>query len=802
MTEKTPPSPLIIGVRHHSPACARLVAAQIHALKPRHVLIEGPADFNPRIDELYLPHRLPLAIYSFFSSNGPLDDRRASWSPFAEHSPEWQALQVARQVGAQARFIDLPAWHDAFADTLNRYADADDEAHEARTAAYERALCDKLAIDSRDALWDHLFEGELPLTELADRLQTYFIHLRADDPGSIGNQAREWMMARWIAWAMAQGDGPVLVVCGGYHAPALAKLWRDCPAQAGQSPPDVPAPNANVHGVATFGSYLVPYHNKRLDAFTGYASGMSSPAYYQWVWEHGAAGAGEHALKAILTRLRQKRLPSSTADLIAIHTHALGLARLRGHTVPLRSDWLDAVATALIKQALDVPLPWTYRGPIRPGTDPALVEMMDVLSGDASGALAPGTPQPPLVLAVDQELARLGIPLNGTLDLNLLAQDDRLKSRVLHRLTLLAIPGIHRESGPDLAMGRGQQECWQLRTSLEQRAALIEAAVYGATLEDAARNRLEEILQQVAPGSSRIAVLAGALNRAAFAGLPVVSSRLLDELPASIAQEGHFDAFGEPLQVLFTLYRHGESLGMVGSALLQTAVSAAFDRALWLLEATGSVPPEQQLAHIQAFQAIRLIVRDALATQPGSQPTLPALEPDRALAVCRRKAQAVDAAAVSRGAALGLVLSLSPESDSQPDASALLQSLPTAHIGDALAGLLALAREQLTQDRAFVSTLDSLIGTLDGADFLQALPAIRGAFAWLPTQERAALAEAILSLYQAPPISRRSLLAELPTLSAESLATHLQLEQTAVDKLASWGITLIPPQRDAISTLN
>ena len=32
------------------------------------------------------------------------------------------------------------------------------------------------------------------------------------------------MMARWIAWAMAQGDGPVLVVCGGYHAPALARL--------------------------------------------------------------------------------------------------------------------------------------------------------------------------------------------------------------------------------------------------------------------------------------------------------------------------------------------------------------------------------------------------------------------------------------------------------------------------------------------------------------------------------------------------------------------------------------------------
>ena len=59
--------PLILGVRHHSPACARLVAQRIRALKPAHVLIEGPADFNARLDELALPHRLPIAIYSYLS---------------------------------------------------------------------------------------------------------------------------------------------------------------------------------------------------------------------------------------------------------------------------------------------------------------------------------------------------------------------------------------------------------------------------------------------------------------------------------------------------------------------------------------------------------------------------------------------------------------------------------------------------------------------------------------------------------------------------------------------------------------
>ena len=57
--------PLIVGIRHHSPACARLVKSLIESQRPRYVLIEGPADFNDRVDELFLAHQLPVAIYSY-----------------------------------------------------------------------------------------------------------------------------------------------------------------------------------------------------------------------------------------------------------------------------------------------------------------------------------------------------------------------------------------------------------------------------------------------------------------------------------------------------------------------------------------------------------------------------------------------------------------------------------------------------------------------------------------------------------------------------------------------------------------
>src|SRR3954468_2206936 len=101
-----------LGVRHHSPACARLVAHTIETLRPAYVLVEGPADLNDRLDELLLGHELPIAVFTSYRDGV---QRHTSWAPFCAYSPEWVALTAGRAVGAHLRFIDLPAWHPAFA---------------------------------------------------------------------------------------------------------------------------------------------------------------------------------------------------------------------------------------------------------------------------------------------------------------------------------------------------------------------------------------------------------------------------------------------------------------------------------------------------------------------------------------------------------------------------------------------------------------------------------------------------------------------------------------------------------------
>jgi hypothetical protein len=254
-----------VGVRHHSPACARLVARTIERLRPAYVLVEGPADFGERIDELLLGHDLPVAIFSHYRD---ASRAHASWTPFCAYSPEWAALTAGRDCGARVRFIDLPAWHPAFADRRNRYADAEE-----RYAEATRRLCRSFAVDNTDALWDHLFEVE-PGDDLAERLATYFDVVRGESAAGPDDTAREAYMARWIRAATADaGERPVVVVTGGFHRPALRTLAeRGDPAEGW---PEVPRPPEGAVG----GSYLVPYSFQRLDSFTGYQSGMPSPEY-------------------------------------------------------------------------------------------------------------------------------------------------------------------------------------------------------------------------------------------------------------------------------------------------------------------------------------------------------------------------------------------------------------------------------------------------------------------------------------------------------------------------------------------
>jgi len=776
-----------IGIRHHSPACAKLVRARIRELRPSFVLIEGPADMNGRMDELLLEHELPIAVFSY-RQRGPT--QFASWSPFCDYSPEWVAIREAAAVGAEARFIDLPAWDEAFGTLRNRYSDG-----ERRSSLAVKRLAERLDVEGLDALWDTLFEGVLETNELGARLDAYFEGLRGADACSERDQAREAYMAACIAhYAKQAQDSDVLVVTGGFHKPALERL---VPTLDGESLPELPEAEPDERR----GSFLVPYSFRRLDSFVGYESGMPSPAYYQMVWESGPEHASEQVMSSLVKRLRSTRRPLSSADLIAARTMALGLARLRGRDFVARIDLLDGLSAALVKDAQEVPPPWSERGPMRAGTDPILVEAVASLSGMRRGTLHASTPRPPLAADVNGELLQhelLPTAARRELSVDLTRPEQLAKSRVLHRLAILGIAGFARRSGPVWGTDPTLEERWEISDEIEREPTVIEASAYGATLEGAAVACLEE---QASQSAGDMAALAGVLSAATFIGVESFGARILSELRSLVGQEHDLSRLGAALSQLLALYRHDTLLGSARSVLLGAVIDAAYTRGLWLVEGvTGG--GEVDTGVVWAVAALRDTLRFAGQTR--------GLDATAADAVMTRRAADVDAPFYLRGAALGFRWSLHDltlASGLGGQASRTMQRVTDpAQLGDWLAGLFALAREEVLSDEeradehtaeddehdsvaaptSLVASLDARFASMPERDYLLALPALRLAFGYFPPRERERIAARVLRVHGHDPSAARTLLT-LPT-SPEKIAACRALEREVDAREARYGL--------------
>ncbi|KQP32897.1 hypothetical protein ASF27_16760 [Methylobacterium sp. Leaf102] len=756
----------VVGVRHHSPACARLVRRTIETVRPALVLIEGPSDFNPHLADLALDHALPVAIFSFRATEHA---SHASYTPFCAFSPEWQALVSGRAVGAETLFCDLPAWDPAFGQRRNRYADP----HGPRAEAAERALASALGAEDQDALWDMLAEAA-PKHELPDRLARYLALLRPPGTDDPAEEARERFMGAHAAWALrAAGGKPVVLVCGGWHAEAIRRYAaRADGARPEPAPPD--------QGERT-GSYLVPYSYARLDRFSGYSAGMPSPGYYEHVAAEGLDPAADWAAGTIATALREAGQVVSTADRIAWAAHAGALARLRAHPAILRADLIDAALATLVKDALDAPPAWTASAAAP--RHAALAAMLRALAGHREGRLAPGTRQPPLVADVEERLRAADLepgPLRRRVPIDWAEPADRARAHLLHQTVVLGLPGIGREEGPDLAEPGLPRESFAIARHPDWPGALIEASLWGGTLAMAATARLAA---RIEADPDSLHVLALALSDALFAGLPIEGD-LLGRLSRGIATAHAVADLGGTGRRLVRLHRFGAAFGETAAPALAQLCVALGERALPLIETI--VDAREGLGAIELVLACRDLFRDCRDTVPGLAPLRPPF-----VAMLGRRLADPDAPPALAGAALGFLVACGEIGAGPDEAARRLRrfGLPDT-LGDFLAGLFALAREEVAQD-ATLAAVEALVSAWDDADFLRALPALRMAFAWFPPRERERIAAAILRRGGIGPAQAEAeALAwmrqgAMPIDQAKALAQ----EARVADRLARYGLT-------------
>lgn len=761
-------------IRHHSPACAAHVKRWIEEHQPASILIEGPESFE-ELTHLLVDKQChcPVAVYISFvdkknrvmpseavSLSGP--PRFAAYYPFCDYSPELVALRAGHAIGARLRFIDLEYAEKILADQqepqpgrASRMVDSLTDDPHLRHSEYVQELSRRMGCRDFNELWDHLFESgwdSLDTDDFLDRVATWCVMARLGytehDLKQDGTQAREACMASAIQDEMAHNKaekkkGPILVVTGGFHTVALPNLV----AKKAQRP------KKPSFSEDECGTWLMRYSFDQLDSLSGYASGMPGPAFYDRMWsaeeETGLSGPEARAQVAAdiiveigrLTRDRDLPTMISTPDAIAALEMTRELARLRGHPWPMREDVLDGMRSCFVKGTLEV----EGRSLLR------LVR--EVLSGDRVGQVPPGTGAPPIVEDFHQEAKRLRLPMNTIESREMVLDLYRKKShreisRLFHRLDLLNISFAYFRSGPDFVSGTGldlMQEHWQISWSPACDSALIEASVYGPTVEEAASSRLQEKiadLESSGEGHSTDTAVS-MLVRACRMGLQKQSSILVPLIDEHIAGDPDLASVVKGLSQLELLSCSREPLEAMHLQTVPELMVAAYQRACRLLKDIADCPDEMVQSIIGALRALREIVAGNRA--PGdAEESLDAelfhLSLARILTEPPNRAQAAIV-----GASAGILYGEGRLTELE-----LIQVI-SGYLGGTstdprrtcgiLQGLLATAREVAWQITEVIQAIDNQFDSWDEETFLQALPDLRLAFADLTPREISRVAD-------------------------------------------------------------
>ncbi|MDP4179524.1 MAG: DUF5682 family protein [Bacillota bacterium] len=769
------PKVFFFPVRHHSPAAARAVNELIDRLQPDAVLIEGPSDFNQRINELFLPHRLPLAVYCYFRDSG--GERRGAFYPFISYSPEWQALQKGRSIGADVLFIDMPWSHicqmEAAKPNLperpvleeQRYADV-----HLRRSAYITRLCKEMGVDDFDGLWDELFEidPELPLDEYVLRARAFCDNCRELDIPDPIDIERERFMARQILERMDKYKGSILVVTGGYHTSALEVIVTQKPV--------IDEPKIEINLPAEYGCTLTPFSNERLDSLTGYKSGMPGPGFYEFVWEDRSKNKSfdyRPLLGRLVNFLREKGVLFSTADLIAAGSTCRALADLRGHRDVWRRDIIDGLRGALIKDDL-----------ARGSTHPLLDVISDIFRGDSIGRLAEGTTVPLLMREIETILEELGLtPTEKKRDitLNLNRQDDRKRSRVLHCLRIIGIRGFSLAGGTEISSGiylADVEEEWSIKWMPEFASSVIEAASFGPCLIDAASSALVERADKAGRDIKKASQL---LLDAALAGLSGRIGKLAERLEAMVRFGYDFPATTMALDNLLYLYSYNIVLELENRESMTNLFLETYRRCLYLLENLG-VSAQGDKYNVDGVRCIYAVYERCSGAL--------GLTLEETGGVFRRVKEDLAQSPMLRGAAAGVLLSLKLIENSSMLSDLRLFYDPVL-MGDYLTGLFALARETIQRDRDFLSEIDQWLIELNDDEFLEAVPSLRLAFTYFTPREKYYLSMQLLELKDANNPDKSTIDHQSPenlTVNAEQALLALRFENKLYETLSKYGL--------------
>jgi len=770
------------GIRHHGPGSAGRLLSALEKLQPAAVLIEGPADCGELLALLaHAEMRPPVALMAFASEH-PVCSLHY---PFAEFSPEYQAALWAHGAGVPVSMIDLPVavqLAGAVAAIESPQGDGDEESATAPEVAVPEAeerggdaqpfpiealrtdpigcLAALAGYEDGESWWNDLIEQNSDSDEgLFHQVAEAMAALRESMPQPAGNARlqgelereaqREAFMRLEIARAAKQCDGPVAVVCGAWHVPALqqrvaAKSDREVLKAL---PRKLPASKLRLA--------WIPWTSPKLASRSGYGAGVDAPMWYQHLWRNRRAPDWlESWLTRVARHLREQGQTVSTASVIEAARLCRSLAAVRGRPAPGIEEIRDAVVACLCHGD---PLQWRQ-------VENAL------LLGRAVGSIPAEAPLAPLLedLQRQQRLCKLKPePLPRELALDLRSDSGQARSTLLHRLNILEVPW-GRPAGSGNSRGTFR-EYWQLQWEPEYAVQLVENLVYGSTIESAASARAsgellaEKQLHKLAAGIR--ACLEAQLSGAADTGLARLSERAAHtgdsfELLASIPALVDISRYGTAREL--SLQHIGE---LVQRLLAQATVALPY--------ACRNLDDEEAQRYHQCLQQ--------------ANQAIPLAELDETmLAQWTRALESVALERQSSPLLAGLCARLLYQAEKMPAEAmqslfrrALSPAIATADAARFFDGFFTGAVQQLLYDELLLGAVQSWLQTLEGEEFVHYLPLFRRLFADLDTVERRRLMDTVLQGRKEGAAGRELAADQLPLWTAqfERLGKLLRGEQ-------------------------
>jgi len=743
-------TPLLIGVRHHSAALARVMPRLLDEFGPQAILLEMPPEFAAWLDYLGRDDlEAPVALAACGEAH------LLSFYPLADFSPELAAIRWAAAHDVPVIPCDLDLAASA---RVESHCHAEGDESDAQFEPILEHLLHRHAARDSGELWEQLVEtpaaGSTPEAIRKAALSFGWMVRHSSGGPSLLDAHREAAMRTAIADAPAHAAA----VIGSFHAAALLEepiLWSPPPEQ-------VDSPAADTSDSPT--TSLVSYSFAQLDQRSGYPAGVMDPVWQQTML---AATSPDEANRLITNlavelcrELRSEGHVAGTPDATEIVRLARDLSRLRRQPAPGRGELLEAIETSLVQGDL-----WGRGRAVATAAQTVLV-------GQKRGRLPRGTPRSGLAVQIEATIERLKLPGPDSIDAEprqlrldpLRSRLDRSRAVLLRRLSLIGVHYAERTDTEVIGNRENLTEGWQAQWSHATAATVEAAGSRGVTLPQACEAAIRRIRHPDASdgeedqaSTTHPATVLSRLSAASECGLATAVLPLLTHLQTSFLQSASA-AQSIEAAVMIQRIAAGHVAGLPQAAedaalpdVEPFAAPAELLQAMPLVAAAlrmfdglrGSDDPEHVVALVDLTAMIRGDIRDAEADEEKASPhelaSLQAALKSRLVRLRRNGSSRMQGAAWGGLAMLAEVdcERFAPELASWYDGASTAEG--RKQLRSRLAGLTIPLLPLISTEPAWLQGLEQRLAASIDDDFLVRLPALRNGFNSLAPADRARL---------------------------------------------------------------